>query len=146
MLAAFALALIGSSSHLTALSESSWAQGVAMAHLLGAGVWVGGLPPLALLLCDVGQKTTAPDPYAVRALLRFSRVSLFMVVVLTVSGVASAWLLVGGVVGLIGTNYGLLLLAKLGVLALALLVAAETLAMLPAFSGRTGRAPRPRGA
>ncbi len=141
LLAAFALALIGSSSHLTALSESSWAQGVAMAHLLGAGVWVGGLPPLALLLCDVGQKTTAPDPYAVRALLRFSRVSLFMVVVLTVSGVASAWLLVGGVVGLIGTNYGLLLLAKLGVLALALLVAAETLAMLPAFSSRAGAKP-----
>jgi len=59
---AVALALIGSSSHLTAMSESSWAQGVAMLHLLSAGVWVGGLPPLALLLYDVSQKTTASDP------------------------------------------------------------------------------------
>jgi putative copper export protein len=67
LLAAVALALIGSSSHLTAMSESLWAQGVAMLHLLSAGVWVGGLPPLALLLYDVSQKTTASDPYAVRA-------------------------------------------------------------------------------
>jgi putative copper export protein/mono/diheme cytochrome c family protein/peroxiredoxin len=139
LLAAVALALIGSSSHLTAMSESSWAQGVAMLHLLSAGVWVGGLPPLALLLYDVSQKTTASDPYAVRALLRFSRVSLFMVVVLAVSGVASAWLPVGGVAGLVGTTYGLLLLAKIGVLVLALLVAIETLAMLPAFASRAGR-------
>jgi putative copper resistance protein D len=137
LLAAFALALIGSSSHLTAMSESPWTHGVAMLHLLGAGVWVGGLPPLALLLYGVSQKTTAPDPYPVRALLRFFRASLFMVLVLAGSGVASAWLLVGGVIGLLGTTYGLLLLAKLGVLVLALLLAIETLAMLPAFSNRS---------
>ena len=139
LLAAFALALIGSSSHLTAMSESSWAQGIAMLHLLCAAVWVGGLPPLALLLHYVSQKATSPDPHTVRALLRFSRVSLLMVVVLGVSGAASAWLLVGDVAGLLGTTYGLLLLAKLVVLVLALLLALETLAMLPAFSTRLGR-------
>jgi putative copper export protein len=138
LLAAVALVLIGSSSHLTAMSESPWTQGVAMLHLLGAGVWLGGLPPLALLLYGVSQKAAAPDPYAVRALLRFFRVSLVMVLVLAGSGVASAWLLVGGVVGLVGTTYGLLLLAKLGVLMLALLLATETLAMLPAFASGTG--------
>jgi putative copper export protein len=139
LLAAFALALIGSSSHLTAMSGSAWAQVVAMLHLLCAAVWVGGLPPLALLLHYVSQKATSPDPHTVRALLRFSRVSLFMVVVLGVSGAASAWLLVGDVAGLLGTTYGLLLLAKLVVLVLALLLALETLAMLPAFSTRLGR-------
>jgi putative copper export protein/mono/diheme cytochrome c family protein/peroxiredoxin len=138
LLAALALVLIGSSSHLTAMSESAWTQGVAMLHLLGAGVWLGGLPPLALLLYGVSQKAAAPDPYAVRALLGFFRVSLVMVLVLAGSGVASAWLLVGGVVGLVGTTYGLLLLAKLGVLVLALLLATETLAMLPAFASGTG--------
>jgi putative copper resistance protein D len=74
-------------------------------------------------------------------LLRFFRVSLFMVLVLAGSGVASAWFLVGGVVGLVGTTYGQLLLAKLGVLVLALLLATETLAMLPAFSSRTSARP-----
>jgi putative copper export protein len=64
-----------------------------------------------------------------------------MMVVLAGSGFASAWLLVGGAVGLVGTAYGLLLLAKLGVLVLALLLATETLAMLPAFSSRTGARP-----
>jgi putative copper export protein len=54
------------------------------------------------------------------------------------TGVANSWLLVG-IVGLVGTTYGLLLLAKLGVLVLALLVAAEMLAMAPAFSTRAGR-------
>jgi putative copper export protein/peroxiredoxin len=141
LLAAFALALIGSSSHLTAMSDSPWTQGAAMLHLLGAGVWAGGLPPLALLLYGVSQKATAPDPYAVRALLRFFRVSFFMVLALAGSGVASAWLLVGGVVGLVGTTYGLLLLAKLGVLVLALLLATEILAMLPAFSSRAAARP-----
>jgi putative copper export protein/mono/diheme cytochrome c family protein/peroxiredoxin len=141
LLAAFALALIGSSSHLTAMSDSPWTQGAAMLHLLGAGVWAGGLPPLAFLLYGVSQKTAAPDPYAARALLRFFRVSLFMVLVLASSGVASAWLLVGGVVELVGTTYGLLLLAKLGVLGLALLLAVETLAMLPAFSNRNVATP-----
>jgi putative copper resistance protein D len=141
LLAASALALIGILSHLTAMSESPWTQAVAMTHLLGAGVWLGGLPPLALLLYDVSRKAAAPDPYAARALLRFFRASLFMALVLAGSGVASAWLLVGGVAGLVGTTYGLLLLAKLGVLVLALLLAIDTLAMLPAFSSRTGARP-----
>ncbi len=37
LLAASALALIGSSGHLAAISEGPWTQGVAMSHLLGAG-------------------------------------------------------------------------------------------------------------
>jgi putative copper export protein/mono/diheme cytochrome c family protein/peroxiredoxin len=139
LVAAFALALTGSSSHLTAMSESPWTQGIALLHLAGAGVCVGGLPSLALLVYSVSRKAAAPDPYAIRALLQFFRVSLLMVLVLAGSGAASAWFLVGGVVGLVGTTYGLLLLAKLGVLVLALLVALETLAMLPAFSSRSGR-------
>jgi copper transport protein len=127
LVAAFALALTGSSSHLTAMSESPWTHGIALLHLVGAGVCVGGLPSLALLLYRVSRKAAAPDPYAIRALLRFFRVSLLMMLVLAGSGAASAWFLVGGVAGLVGTTYGLLLLAKLGVLVLALLVALETL-------------------
>jgi copper transport protein len=49
LLAALALVLIASSSHLAASSDSLWPQAIDMVHLLGAGVWAGGLPPLALL-------------------------------------------------------------------------------------------------
>ena len=137
LLAALALILLGSSSHVAASSESPWPQAIDMVHLLGAGIWVGGLPPLALLLYGASQNAAAPDPYAVRTMQRFSRVALITVLILAGSGVASAWLLVGSVAGLVGTTHGLLLLAKIAVLVLALLLAAASRAMLPALSSPT---------
>jgi putative copper export protein/mono/diheme cytochrome c family protein/peroxiredoxin len=135
-LAALALVLIGSSGHVAASSESPWPQAIDMAHLLGAGIWVGGLPPLVLLLYGAGQNAAAPDPYAVRTMQRFSHVALITVLLLVGSGVASAWLLVGGVAGLVGTTHGCLLLTKIAVLILALLLAAASRAMLPTLSSR----------
>jgi len=141
LLAALALVLRGSSSHLATTSESPWPQAIDMAHLLGAGVWVGGLPPLALLLYGAGQDEAAPDPQAVRTMQRFSRVALITVLILVGSGIASAWLLVGGVAGLVGTTYGCVLLAKLAVLVVALLLAAGSRAMLPTLSASTAAKP-----
>jgi putative copper export protein/mono/diheme cytochrome c family protein/peroxiredoxin len=137
LLAALALILLGSSSHVAASSERPWPQAIDMAHLLGAGIWVGGLPPLALLLYGAGQNAAAPDPFAVRTMQRFSRIALITVLILVGSGVASAWLLVGSVAGLVGTTHGLLLLAKIAVLVLALLLAAASRVMLPALSSPT---------
>jgi putative copper export protein/mono/diheme cytochrome c family protein/peroxiredoxin len=137
LLAALALILLGSSSHLAASSESPWPQATDMAHLLGAGIWVGGLPPLALLLYGASQNAPAPDPYAVRTMQRFSGVALITVFILVGSGVASAWLLVGSVAGLVGTTHGCLLLAKIAVLVLTLLLAAASRVMLPALSSPT---------
>ena len=137
LLAALALVLIGSSGHVAVSSESPWPAGVDMAHLLAAGVWVGGLPPLALLLDGAGRNPSAPDPYAVLAMQRFSRVALISVLVLAGSGAVSAWLLIGGVAGLVGTAHGHLLLAKLAVLVLALLLAAANRALLPGLSSQT---------
>jgi putative copper resistance protein D len=137
LLAALALVLIGSSSHLAATSESPWPQTIDMVHLLGAGVWVGGLPPLALLLYGAGRDAAAPDRYAVRTMQRFSRVALITVLALAGSGIASAWQLVGDVAGLVGTPHGHLLLAKFAVLVAALLLAAASRARLPALSSPT---------
>jgi putative copper resistance protein D len=134
LLAALALVLLASSSHLAASSESPWPQANDMVHLLGAGIWVGGLPPLALLLYGASQHAATPDPYAVRTMQRFSRVALVTVLILVGSGIASAWLLVGGVGGLVGTTHGRLLLAKLAVLVPALLLAAASRAVLPTLS------------
>jgi putative copper export protein/mono/diheme cytochrome c family protein/peroxiredoxin len=137
LLAALALILLGSSSHVAASSESPWPQGIDMVHLLGAGIWAGGLPPLVLLLYGASENAAAPDPNAVRTMQRFSRVALVMVLTLAGSGIASARLLVGGVAGLVGTTHGCLLLAKVAVLVLALLLAAASRAMLPALSSPT---------
>jgi uncharacterized membrane protein/mono/diheme cytochrome c family protein/peroxiredoxin len=137
LLAALALIILGSSGHVAASSESPWPQGIDMAQLLGAGIWVGGLPPLVLLLYGASQNVAAPDPYAVRTMQRFSRVALITVLILVGSGVASAWLLVGSVAGLVGTTHGCLLLAKIAVLVLTLLLAAASRVMLPALSSPT---------
>jgi putative copper resistance protein D len=141
LLAALALVLLGGSGHLAASSESPWPQGNDMVHLLGAGIWVGGLPPLALLLYGASRHAAAPDPYAVRTMQRFSRVALVTVLILVGSGIASAWLLVGGVAGLVGTTHGHLLLAKLAVLGPALLLAAASRAVLPTLSSPTAARP-----
>ena len=82
-----------------------------------------------------------PDPYAVRTMQRFSRVALVTVLILVGSGIASAWLLVGGAAGLVGTTHGHLLLAKFAVLVPALLLAAASRALLPALSSPTAARP-----
>jgi putative copper resistance protein D len=134
-LAALALILLRGSGHAAAIAESPWPLAIDMVHLLGAGIWVGGLPPLALLLYAAGRYAATPDPYAVRAIQRFSRVALITVLVLAGSGIATALLLVESVAGLVGTAHGHLLLAKLAVLVPALLLAAANRALLPALSG-----------
>ena len=141
LLAVLALVLLGSSGHLAAISESSWPRATDMVHLLGAGIWVGSLPLLALLLYGVGQRGATPDPYAVRTMQRFSRVALVTVLILAGSGIASAWLLVGGASGLVGTTHGHLLLTKIAVLIPALLLAAVSRAVLPTLSSPTAAGP-----
>ncbi|MCC6776558.1 MAG: CopD family protein [Hyphomicrobiales bacterium] len=136
VLATLALVLLGSAGHAAAISESPWPRAVDIVHLLGAGIWAGGLPPLALLLYAASRDAVTPEPYAVRAMQRFSRLALVTVLVLAGSGIASAWLLVGSVAGLVGTAHGHLLLAKLAVLVAALVLAAANRALLPGLSGR----------
>jgi len=108
-------------------------------HLLAAGVWVGGLLPLARLLraaaTDVGADAR---PYAVLAARRFSRAALVMIVLLAATGTSLAVIHVGSIAGLVGTSYGRLLLSKLALLALALVVAALNRSVLLARLGGDG--------
>ena len=144
VLAALALILLRGSGHAAAIAESRWPLAIDMVHLLGAGIWAGGLPPLALLLYAASRYAATPDPYAVRAMQRFSRVALVTVLVLAGSGIATALLLVESVAGLVGTAHGHLLLAKLAVLFPALLLAAANRALLPALSGANEATPTAR--
>jgi putative copper resistance protein D len=138
LLAALALALVSGSSHAAAITPGTLlAVGVDVAHLVGTGLWLGGLVALALLLRAAGRDDDAEArAYAVRAARRFSRAALLVMSVLMASGVMNAIAQVESIAGLAGTTHGRLLLAKLAVLVPILALAAvNRTRILPALSG-----------
>ena len=88
-----------------------------MIHLCAAGLWIGGLVPLAIFLARVRASFSLSEmvPYV---LPRFSTLSLCCVSVLVVSGISNSWLLVGSIYALFTTPYGQLLLFKLALFAI----------------------------
>lgn len=98
-------------------------------HLLAAGMWVGALLPLALLLSSGGGEP-AWCQVAQEATRRFSWLGVACVAALVVAGFVNAWILVNGFAPLVGTAYGRLLLLKLGLLLPLLAVAAVNLLRL----------------
>lgn len=85
-------------------------------HFLAAGVWVGGLLLLVLLLLEKGRagRTADVDP-PVRAATRFSTIALIAVVIVVVTGSLRAVDELGGlgkVLDGLRTTYGWTLLAK----------------------------------
>jgi uncharacterized membrane protein len=86
-----------------------------MAHLLSAGAWVGGLPALAMLLA-AARKADNPAwrDLAIGATRRFSWLGIICVAVLMVTGIINSWNLLSGPRDLITTDYGRLVLLKIG--------------------------------
>jgi copper resistance protein D len=94
-------------------------------HLLGAGLWLGALLPLLLVLnraCSGGAP--AWTAVAVEATRRFSRLGLVAVLMLLVTGVVNAWLLVGSVPALVDSPYGQLVTAKIVLFVIIVAIAA----------------------
>jgi putative copper resistance protein D len=145
LLGGLALGLIAAAGHAAAVEPgTAVAVAVDVAHLLAAGIWVGGLAPLAVLLALAGRAAGADArPYAVLAARRFSQAALAMVVALTLSGLWNAWVHVASVAGLLGTPYGRLLLVKLGVFVAMLGLAALNRRLLPALAGDGASVGRP---
>jgi putative copper export protein/mono/diheme cytochrome c family protein/peroxiredoxin len=132
LLGAAALVPIAAAGHAAAVDPDT-ARAIALdgLHVLVAGVWVGGLLPLALLLRTAATNEGADArPYAVLAARRFSRLALGAMVVLAVTGALLATIHVGSVAGFVGTSYGRLLLAKVALLMLVLLLAAVNRSVL----------------
>jgi putative copper export protein/mono/diheme cytochrome c family protein len=125
VLATLALLLTSASSHAAAVTPGTrWAVVSDVTHLLGTGLWAGGLLALGLLLRAAGRETGADAlPYAVVATRRFSSVALIVMLALIASGVGGAIVQVESVAGLAGTTHGRLLLAKLAVLIPVLVIA-----------------------
>ena len=89
-------------------------------HLVAAGVWLGGLPALALLL----SSARAPRGLAARAAARFSALGVACVAALLASGIVNSWMLLSTPRDLIATDYGQLLFLKIGLFAAMLAIAA----------------------
>jgi len=101
------------------------------AHLLAAGVWIGGLCALGFAL-----RREASGPAAEKILLRFSGVGYVAVAVIVASGIANSWFLVGTFAGLITTPYGQALMVKLALFfGMAGLAATNRFWIVPGLAG-----------
>ncbi len=102
-------------------------------HLLSAGAWLGGLLGLSVL---VGLM---PANLAAIAVRRFSWLGLACVVVLAATILLQGWILIGGLAGLIGTDYGHIALLKFFLFATLLGIAAlNRFRYAPALAGSQG--------
>ena len=145
LLGLVALGLIAAAGHAAAVEPGTAAALAAdIVHLAAAGLWVGGLPALALLLWLAARPAGADArPYAVVAARRFSRTALALVGALAVSGLWSAWLQVASIAGLLGTRHGKLLLLKLVIFASMLVLASLNRRVMPALAGEAAIIGRP---
>jgi putative copper export protein/mono/diheme cytochrome c family protein len=109
-----------------------------VAHLLAAGAWLGALPALVHFLAS----THALDAVA-QATRRYSNLGMASIGVLVASGLINAWYQVGDVPALVGTEYGQLLLAKLGLFAAMLGLAVTNRGVLTPRLARGDRAALP---
>lgn len=85
-------------------------------HQLAAGVWVGGLAHLTAAAFRRGEES-----WPAAALRRFSAMALVAVATLVVAGLGLTFSYINGIHALLGTAYGLMILAK-GVILASLLV------------------------
>jgi putative copper resistance protein D len=92
-------------------------------HQAAVAVWLGGLVQLAAFRLRARQH---PEMVAGWPVLRsrFSPLALGCVSALILTGAALAWLYIGTARGLVGTGYGSLVLTKVGLLGVALALAA----------------------
>lgn len=102
-------------------------------HLLAAGAWLGSLAPLFIAVGAL-----APDQGA-RAARRFSPLGMLCVAILAGAALAQGWILIGGLPGLVGTDYGRVALVKLALLLVLLALAgANRFRHAPAMHGPVG--------
>jgi len=108
-----ALALHGASGHAAAAGDPLLLASV-LAHVLVAAAWIGGLPALWIAL-----KGHNPA----ELIRRYTWLGLGCVLVIVVTAFLQANALAGGLPGLVGTDYGHLLLLKMTLLAALLVLA-----------------------
>ncbi len=94
-------------------------------HVTAAGVWLGGLVPLALLLAALRYQKDAQSVSIARVVTqRFSTLGVAMVAAILLTGLINTWNLAGSLEDIFDTLYGHLLLVKIALFAAMVAVAA----------------------
>jgi len=131
-----ALTLLASQGHASQAPFAPLSIAADAAHLSGAAIWVGGLPCLIVVLLRAPR--ALPDAglaLAGATLSRFSRVALWSVAVIAVTGLARMAGELSSVTQLYDTAYGRDLMLKASLLAPILLLARRNRQMVAAFAG-----------
>jgi len=124
LLAAAALALLAGQGHASQAPLAPLQVAADAAHLAGVAFWVGGLPCLAVVLLRAPR--TLPEggrTLAAAVLARFSRLALWCVVAIAVTGVVRALGELSSPAELVTTGYGRSLVLKSSLLAPVLVLA-----------------------
>ena len=114
-------------------------------HLVCVGLWLGALPPLALL-CAAASREDGADarPFAVLAARRFSACALVIMLAIIATGIWNTWNEAGDPGSLLGTRYGHLVLLKSALLVPVLALAAwNRRRFLPHLGGEAATVGRP---
>jgi putative copper resistance protein D len=96
-------------------------------HLLAAGIWIGALVPLTILALHAKRSRAVEDAQALQfALDRFSAIGVWVVTSIVLSGIVNTWFLIGPLHWreTFTTEYGIVLIVKLGLFGLMLSLAA----------------------
>ena len=101
--------------HTATVGPSVVAKASSFVHVLAGGVWFGGLVVLADTLTRRSRSGIPLDAGA--TVLRFSRSASVALGVVALAGLALAWTILGSPSDLVSTTWGLLLLAKVGLVA-----------------------------
>ncbi|MGC2250076.1 MAG: CopD family protein, partial [Acidobacteriaceae bacterium] len=99
-------------------------------HQLGAALWIGGMPYLWLLISSRDGDSKVEDSDAVRAVRRYSTMSVVSVIVLVAAGVTMAWVYTQSWSAVYGTAYGWVLVAKSIMLAVVLVLGASNFLLI----------------
>jgi putative copper resistance protein D len=104
-------------------------------HLVSAAAWVGALVPLAVVIGQALARADVPSTLIAReAIQRFSTLGIASVGTLVATGIFNTLVIAGSPAALVGTDYGRLLLVKVGLfLAMLLLAAINRLRLTPAL-------------
>lgn len=136
LLATIAPALTG---HTRAVSPEWLVVGTDALHLVTGALWLGGLVGLALGLRDLAERGAVAGD----VLVRFSTWAAGTLALLVVAGSVLTWRILGSWGAILETGYGRLLLVKVGVVGVAVLLAAwnryRLLPLLTDASKRKGR-------
>jgi copper resistance protein D len=152
LLATVVLASLGWAGHAGAISPRAGPLALVgdVGHLIAAALWPGGLVPLLFFLYAESRAADGGDwSLAARVTRRFSTVSLAAVAFLATTGILNACFLVGNLRAVFGTDYGRLLLVKIGLFLLTITIGAWNLLVLKpdvvrlAPTLKKGKPPRP---